>query len=193
MLRCACLMLAISFYVPAHSYSSFPVQNYVLWEPQKVVTNITFNKKTYYVDITTTVNSAKIYLRTNKNKRSKEDIHFADAKLQNNSLNNLKKLVCRRKKDYDNGKMIVGCGATIGSGICVVVPAAAAAAPTVCLISLRYTASTGLVDCVMGVSDKITKHLANAWAGFIIKSKIKQASLLDGLELALEYACTDIK
>jgi hypothetical protein len=68
--------------------------------------------------------------------------------------------ICRSKRYFDEGRMTVGCLASVGTAACIAgaIPTAGASV-AVCTAVIGYTATTGLADCVSGIGDMIAEAL----------------------------------
>ena len=131
--------------------------------------------KTYTVDVLTAGSSATVYFRVKANTCTAGDIYIGTLTRstktvkKNETLRQVAAGLCSIKRTYDTGKMIAGCTATAGSAICLLasVPTGGTTA-VLCSASVVYTASSGLKDCVLGVSGAIASYLGHErnWSAF---------------------------
>jgi hypothetical protein len=140
--------------------------------------------------------NASVWLRVNPHECGKDDVKVMELKAQNLHVAEAAKLACRAKEIYDGGKTIVGCAATIGTGVCAVsaVPSAGATA-AVCTSTLLYTVDKGVADCLMGVSDAIASSLGyeKEWAIVAAKAAIDTGQFAIAIDKMIDGVCADIK
>ena len=161
-----------------------------------VVGTAKFQGKTYYVDVLKCGATATVWFRVKANACSLGDFQAMNLKANNMTMTDAAKLICRAKSVYDGGKTLVGCGATIATGLC-----AAGAAPTggatvaICSGAIMYTADKGLADCIDGVSGYIASFLGQdkVWAAAGFSAKLAGGQWTGAIDKAIDAACADLK
>lgn len=149
--------------------------------------------KSNYITMETWGNSSQIWLRNNLNMSSMGDKQLASLAIRPASNPVLDKAqICRAKKYFDAGQTILGCGSVIGTAACVATVGGMGAATPLCVSVSVYATTTGLVDCVKGLSGLIGDVLA----GYGKETKLITSSMYptvsDLISLTLDAACDDI-
>ena len=162
----------------------------------EVITTINYKGQTYFVDVYVAGSSATVWIRVGQYMSSNDDIRAMDIDLSVAAAENVHKTICRAKRVYDDGKMVLGCTATIGTGVC-----ALGAVPTggtsllVCTAAISYTVERGLADCLDGVSGIIADYVGTK-AAYSTHRAIQAAgdmNLVGIVDNAIDVACADVR
>ncbi len=160
-----------------------------------IVGSTTFKGKTYFVDVIVSGTSATIWLRTNQNMCTTNDIRVLQLSASNSSLKSAGVTICRAKRVYDAGKTIAGCLSIAASGACAAATVATeGAAAAFCSAVFVYSVDYGVRNCIDGVSNNIANYLgASPWASFAIKAGLTTGKFSSVIDTAIDSACQDIK
>lgn len=161
----------------------------------KVVTTTKYQGKTYHVDVVVMGMTADIWFRVSANACSQGDFKVANVNARQATLK-AARLACTGKTIYDNSKTVIGCTATVASGICAAATVATdGAAALVCESAWVYTANRGLADCVSGVKDTIASYLmGNAnWSSFQAGKNLGAGNYKGAINSAIDAMCASIK
>lgn len=159
---------------------------------------IFYKNKTYYVTVDVRGNKATVWLCTNQYMCSPSDIKAMEVSAENavNMANTASRLICGAKYVFNQGKTVVGCGATAASGVCIVsaVPSGVGTV-VVCKTIFTYTTDKGLADCMRGTIGKIASLLGKSqeWNAILLAVGISQANLTETLSKSMDMACTALK
>ena len=123
------------------------------------------------------------------------DLKAVDVDVQLAKRDEVVQWVCRSKRYIDAGRTIVGCLASVGTGICIAgaVPTAGASA-VVCTAVIGYTATTGLADCVSGIADVIAGALGKEKEYGQVRLLVAASggSLSGVISSGIDVACQDV-
>ena len=161
----------------------------------KVVTTTKYQGKTYHVDVLTSGLNAEIWFRISPNACSAGDFKVTTVNGRQATLKTAR-LACSGKKLYDDTKTVVGCSATVASGICgAATVATEGAAAFMCESVWTYTATRGLADCVSGVKDAIAGYLISDvnWSSFQAGKNLGAAKYKGAVSSAIDAMCASIK
>lgn len=159
---------------------------------------IFYKNKTYYVTVDVRGNKATVWLCTNQYMSTPSDIKIMEVNAENaiNMGNTASRLICGAKYVYNQGKKVVGCGATVASGVCIAgaVPSGGATV-AVCHTVFVYTADKGLADCVRGTIGGIAKLLGKSqeWNVIRLAAGLSIADWTEAASSSLDMACTALK
>lgn len=162
----------------------------------KMIGKVQYQNRSYYVFIHVQGNYASIWFRVKPDMSTRGDIKVMEITALNfSNIEAAKKAICRAKSTYDNSKALLGCGATIGSGICVATAAPSAGGSLLaCQAVISYTASKGLADCIDGVSGAIANYLGKGadWDRMRMGAKIATGQWAEAIDKAIDIACADV-
>ena len=137
-------------------------------------------------------NYSEIWLRKNPNACSIGDKKLGTINVGFQNSDQVKHLICRSKRIFDDGKTILGCTATLGTGVCVVTGGGAGVGTAACAIVTLYTVNTGFVDCISGLSGEIGKLTGQQGVSETLQITMNQASLAGLVSSAIDAACEDV-
>jgi hypothetical protein len=164
------------------------------------ITNVSFNGKTYYVDLAKEVQGSntnfQIWFRTNQNASSVDDIKMAELSANTNDIAAYKTRVCRNKEIFDAGQTIIGCSSIIGSAFCAAATVATdGTLAFVCEATWNYTLSKGAADCFKGIADIVAKNLGkqNEWIALNLVVQLSEPDLAEAISKAIDMMCDDVK
>lgn len=163
-----------------------------------MVGTVIYKNKTYYVTVDVSTNRATVWLCTNQYMSSSSDIKAMElsAETATNLANTASRLICGAKYVFNQGKTIVGCGATAASGVCIVsaVPSGVGTV-VVCKTIFTYTTDKGLADCMRGTIGGVARLLGKGqeWNAILLAVGISQANLTETLSKSMDMACTALK
>lgn len=161
----------------------------------KTVGQVRYQGRPYYVVVNVQQGCASVWFRTRPDMSTRDDIKVMDLDVVNlRSLEDATRAICRAKSAYDNGKTIAGCGATIGSGICVATGGGGLSGVVVCKAVITYTTSKGLADCIDGVGGAIAGLLGREaeWNRYGAAAKLATGQLTEAIVKAIDIACADV-
>lgn len=162
----------------------------------KIAGTTVFKGKTYYVDVAPSGNKAEVWLRQRRDACLKGDIKMVDLRFMKTTLKQAGEIACRYKEVYDNGKTILGCAASVATGVCAVasVPSGGAAA-ALCSASIVYTFDRGVADCIDGISKLIASKLVGEkeWAVVATQVNVQNGRWSSAIDSAIDLACADLR
>jgi len=166
----------------------------------KVITNVTYNNKKYFVDIvdasTKTEVKSEVWFRVSDKAPAKGDIKVAVLSANTKKLNTYSKAACRTYEIFDAGTKVAGCAGLIGSAFCAVATTATeGAAAFACETVWTYTAEKGAADCLKGTAQAISNYLGHekTWSVVAALANIKYPELSESVMQAIDFMCSDIK
>lgn len=163
-----------------------------------IVVSTKHQNKDYYVDVEICNSNAFVWLRTNKDMCSKDDIKVLTIAISLPTYESAMGLICRNKKYYEATKTAVGCMSAVATGACALslVPSGGTSA-LLCQASLVYAYDKGIADCIVGFSNTLAEVLAYNEADPIvvaaIKAGVSPAKMIDVFSAAIDKACEDVK
>jgi len=161
----------------------------------RIIQTTRFNGRFYYVDLVAGPTWAEVWFRVAPDKCSYGDIRVISLNIGTKTLAQAQPQICRAKNIFDYGRTIVGCGTTIGTGICVyVIGATGGIGTVVCGGTITYALSTGIADCIYGLSDAIADALGFGYEWRVIRhvTGISPWRLSSIVDLAIETMCQDV-
>ncbi|MBI4687335.1 MAG: hypothetical protein HY756_06100 [Nitrospirae bacterium] len=95
----------------------------------------------------------EVWARKRLNACSVGDYHLYTLKSTSNA-SSAKRTLCKLKEYYDNGKIFLGCSATVAAFLC---PAECGSlvACGVCIAAIGYVTEGGVEDCITGIIKKV--------------------------------------
>lgn len=167
-----------------------------------IVATRVVNGRTYYVDVVKRGDQAEVWLRVQRNASSIGDMkgltitRRSMTKAATVTLTQAAQTVCTVKAAYENGKTILGCAATVTTGVCVVaaVPSGGTSA-VVCEALASYTLTKGLADCIDGVSELIVTSLVgdSNWNAYMAGYSLSSAQWSSAINRAIDAGCANIR
>jgi len=160
----------------------------------KTLTTVKYQGKSYFVVLYVQQNSCNVWLRSRPDMSSKDDMKIMEVTVKNfSSLDAAAKTICSVKSTYDKGKTLVGCGASVGAGICVAGTGPGSA--VMCQALISYTTSKGLADCIDGVGGAIANYLGRGeeWDKVRMIGKISTGQFAEAIDKAIDVACTEVQ
>ncbi len=165
--------------------------------PQARLTGSTvyFRGHYYYVDVVPSGRTAVVYLRWSYGMCSIYDITAMSLSASTPTLGSVKSTICRAKTYYDSYKTVAGCLSVVASGACGGAAVASdGAAAVLCTATWNYAVSTGLGDCVDGVTAAIGNALGmNEWATLATTASISTVKWSSIISTAVDQACRDAR
>jgi hypothetical protein len=151
--------------------------------------------KTYYAYMQTNGKKSEVWLRVKKDSCSNGDIKYMGLTVSKSTLKDVARSICRAKSYYNKGRTVVGCLSTAGTVICGAATASSGgAAASVCTGVIYYTGSTGLQDCVQGISELIASAFGRQKEvkAIITQTKISSGQFVSAIDDIIDLACDDI-
>lgn len=167
------------------SLSAFSQQTFLKMDksviPNRYITYESFNGR------------AEIWSRTRMRQSNGTDIKIMDMKMLVKATEEIAmNAICSGKKVYDGGKTILGCGSVVGSAACIVTGGGGGVGVPVCAVTMTYAATTGMVDCISGVTSAIGEKFGQEDAVQAAMA-MNQASISNAISLTIDEACKDWK
>lgn len=155
--------------------------------------NFVFEGKSYKIILEKYNGRAEIWARTKLNMSNSGDVKIADLQTKVVSKDEAMNMICRSKDVYSDIKTVAGCAATIGTGVCVFTGGGGGVGVPVCYAAISYTASGGFVDCVSGLTSKISRFFGASDFGYAVEQSLGGFSVSSLVTTALDEACDDWK
>jgi hypothetical protein len=156
------------------------------------IPKVTFEGKSYYVDVRTSKDRADIWFTEKNNASSAGDKLMMKLNVKSLSEKDAIKLLCDGKKTFDEGKAVIGCMSVAGSVGCLMAMSITGASPIVlCESTLVYASTKGAKDCVLGISDAIADKLKkdSQWNGAKIIKGFSEEKYKDVIDTAIDQLC----
>ena len=151
-----------------------------------------YNGKKYYITLEKNFGVSEIWARQKLQTSILGDIKIASLKLAEQTKKNAMAAICSGRKIYDNGKLVLGCGSVVGTGVCLFTGGGAVIGVPVCTATITYGVAGGFVDCVSGITHKVAGYFgaSDIMAATEISNNPTVASLVS---MALDEACENWK
>lgn len=159
---------------------------------------VSYKNKTYYVTVDVSTNKAIVWLCTNQYMSTSSDIKAMELTVQSavDLTKTVGRLICGAKDVFNQGKTVVGCGATFASGVCIVgaVPSGGSSV-VVCQAVFTYAKDKGLADCMQGTAGNIARLLGKSeeWNAMRMGASLSETSYIEAISKSLDMACTALK
>lgn len=149
----------------------------------------------YFVELQVWPNEAVVWLRARPYTCSLDDKKVLTLSIGYKTIYEVQTQVCRARKIYDNGKIIVGCGSLVGTGICAFTGAGGGYGAVVCYATATYALTTGAQDCIFGLAGIIAQLLGygQEWQFVKYQYGISSPKLTTLIDLALDAMCQDLQ
>lgn len=158
---------------------------------QTVLRQYRQNGKAYFITLERAAGGGEVWAREGLNVSGARDILILRIKTKHLSKKQAIETVCRAKKVVDGGKAVVGCLATAGTGVCAATGGGAGVGVPVCIATVSYTASSGLVDCVAGLTGVISRAFGFDDFGVATEQAMGALSVSTLVSTAIDEACKD--
>ena len=154
--------------------------------------NFIDNGKTYFITLEKHNGEVTVWARKALQQSNREDISILtfNTKVMPDK-DKAMSMICRAKNTVDNGRLILGCASVVGTGICVATGGGAGVGVPVCVATVGYAATTGLVDCVAGLTDKISSYFGYSDFGYAAEQAFNALSPTSLVSVAIDQACDD--
>jgi hypothetical protein len=162
---------------------------------QTLVGTTQYFGKTWYVNVINQNGTGHVWFNQVQDASTDGDFEVMAVTVSNPNTDFLPQ-ICRLKSVIDDGKTIVGCLATIGSGVCAIGAVDTGGATIfVCESVWAYTKSAGLADCVDGLADKLAGVLGieKEWTQGGIVSNIGGGEIKEAISKSIDLMCQDVK
>lgn len=152
---------------------------------------VIINNEEYIITLEKYNGESEIWARTQLGMSNYKDVHIITLEQKLMEKDDAMQLVCRGKEIYDSGKTIAGCAATIGTGVCIATGGGAGIGVPVCTATVYYTATTGFVDCISGLTSIISRHFGYDDFGYAAEQAFGSVSAGSIVSVAIDAACED--
>lgn len=162
----------------------------------EVLRSVSVNGQIWYIDVQKNDLGAEVWFRRNNNSCSPQDLRVMSIKVDRATLTQAGRLTCRAKSVYDGGLTIAGCGATVGTGLCVAASfPIAGTVGVLCSGVIIYPASGGFATSLDRLSNIIATKLAGDrnWASIGISANVSTGQWLAAIDRSIDLACLDAK
>ena len=165
-------------------------------DAQQIVlkSNAVINENIYSITLEKYNGSIFIWARKTLQQSNLDDIQILTVETKIiPSKDEAMKFICRSKNVYDNGKFALGCASVIGTGVCVATGGLVGVGAPVCIVTGGYMATTGAIDCVAGITEKIGSYFGYSDFGYAAEQAFGALSPSSFVSKALDQACSDWK
>ncbi len=165
---------------------AFAVEQTVIAESKRI------GDSRYYITVENQCGTYEVWARRELQMSSNGDVLIASIQMDTErSIETVKETICRGKKIYDGGKLLLGCASTVGTGICAATGGGGGAGVAVCYVTINYAASTGFVDCLSGMAGLVGNALGEENWDVAMENALGQYRISTLVEQTIDEACND--